>query len=213
MAEPKEQSGVLKAVSSLKPGDCSEDLYDRWAADYDQDLLEEWGYDAPRQAVAALAARCPDRKSLVADLGCGTGLVGEALATEGYEHFDGLDVSEGMLAQAEAKGLYRRLIKGDLTARTPLGGAAYDAVLCVGSMGAGHVDAGHLPEILRVLKPGGFIVIYMNGQHYLDEGFEAKFRAQEAAGLWRIEAIEASNYMAALERPGRLLVGRKPEAA
>ena len=213
MAERKEQSGVLKAVSSLKPGDRSDDLYDRWAGDYDHDLLQEWGYDAPRQAVTALSACCPDRKSLIADLGCGTGLVGEALAAEGYARFDGLDVSEGMLAQAKAKGLYRQLLKGDLTARTPLAAESYDAVLCVGSMGAGHVDAGHLPELLRILKPGGPVIIYMNDQHYLDEGFEAKFRAHEAAGLWRIERIETSNYMAALERPGRLLVGRKPETA
>ncbi len=209
MTDEKTQAGLLKAVSELRSGDRSDHLYDQWAGRYDEDLIDNWGYIAPRIAAEALAAVCPDRATGIIDLGCGTGLSGAALATLGYRTIDGLDVSAGMLAEAGRKGLYGKLIQGDLTARTPLPDAAYGAALCVGSMGAGHVEPAHLPELLRPLEPGATLVLYMNA-HYHDEGdYAGQFRRHQEAGLWTIERTERSNYMEALDRPGWLIVGRR----
>ncbi len=210
MSAKKEQSGTLKAVSTLRPGDESEEIYDEWSADYDSDLAVEWGYIGPKIAVDGLESCYPRRECEIIDLGCGTGLVGGELQSRGYGVIDGLDVSSGMLEQARAKGHYRRLAKADLTKRIPLADAAYDVGICVGAMGAGHLGTEHIPELLRIIKPGAPLVIYMNGKAYLDEDYEPRLRALENAGLWSIETIEASNYMQKLERPGRLIIGRKP---
>jgi predicted TPR repeat methyltransferase len=49
----------------------------------------------------------------VLDLGCGTGLCGEHLRPLA-RHLAGVDLSRGMLARAWAKGLYDRLVEGDI---------------------------------------------------------------------------------------------------
>ena len=45
----------------------------------------------------------------ILELGCGTGLFGEAVSKKGYTNLDGLDGSEEMLKRAEAKGMYNHL--------------------------------------------------------------------------------------------------------
>ncbi|RAH39706.1 uncharacterized protein BO95DRAFT_469476 [Aspergillus brunneoviolaceus CBS 621.78] len=85
-------------------------------------------YVAPRlvaQAVMRLSKSAITRP-VVLDAGCGTGLVGQALATAGgaasssissIAAIDGIDFSPAMLAMARKTGVYRNLIRGDLTAR------------------------------------------------------------------------------------------------
>lgn len=212
MNKKKTQSGLLKAVSVLQPGDRSDHLYDAWAETYDHDLIDQWGYSAPTIGAEALTRVCPDRAARIIDLGCGTGLVGEVLAGLGYAAVDGLDVSRGMLDEAAKKGVYGALVQGDLTARTPLEDGAYDAVICIGSMGAGHVGHEHVPEMVRLVRPGGPLVLYMNGQYYHDHDYPGAFQRHQDAGLWTLERIEESNYMAALDRPGWLIVAHRTKS-
>ena len=200
---------ILKRVSHLADGDSSRDIYDDWSDSYDAHLLDDFGYISPRVAVEALGETTTRRDLEVIDFGCGTGLVGIALSQAGFTSIDGIDISEGMLAQARAKRVYRNLLCGDLTASIALDDAVYDAALCIGSMGAGHIGAQHLPELIRPLRQGGVFVIIMNGMYYESGGFEAAFRQPETDGLWRIERLEEFNYMTELERPGWLLVASK----
>ena len=79
-------------------------LYDDWAERYEADL-EAIGYAAADRCAAALAGADPDRRSPVVDLGCGTGLSGEALKAAGFAEIDGYDFSEGMLKLARRKKL------------------------------------------------------------------------------------------------------------
>lgn len=210
MPSEKQQSGILKRVSTLQFGDSSEAIYDDWSENYDNDLTDEWGYIAPQLSVSALGEICPDRSGTIIDLGCGTGLVGVQLQAAGYSVFDGTDISQGMLDQAKEKGIYRNLVKSDLTQQIPFSNDVYDAALCVGSMGAGHVDASHVPEMLRVIKPGGVLVIHTNETYYKKGSFEQKFRSLEENNTWTIHRIERQNYMESLERPGYLVVATKP---
>ena len=83
-------------------------LYDEWAAQYDQDL-QAFGYSYP-PAIAGLVARyVREREAPILDAGAGTGIVGEVLAILGYSRFTGIDLSDGMLAVARAKGVYAEL--------------------------------------------------------------------------------------------------------
>ena len=196
----------LSSVSHLESGDSSQEIYDEWSQDYDSDLLDELGYISPDVAAEALAGELEQRDIEIIDYGCGTGLVGEALFKRGFKIIDGLDISEGMLAQAAGKQVYRHLSQGDLTAKTALGDASYDAALCVGSMGAGHVGAEHVPELLRAIKPGGLFIIIINNQYYHSEGFDEAVKQMHQDGLWNIRKLEAFNYMDAVDRPGLLLI-------
>jgi predicted TPR repeat methyltransferase len=63
------------------------------------------------QAMPESAARA---QAAVLDVGCGTGLAGEALAALGFAVVDGLDISPEMMAVAMARGAYRQCLQADL---------------------------------------------------------------------------------------------------
>jgi SAM-dependent methyltransferase len=200
---------ILKRVSTLENGDSSRDIYDDWSAIYDNHLHQDFGYISPQIAARALAETVARRDIAIIDYGCGTGLVAEALRREDFTAIDGIDISQGMLARARDKRVYRHLACGDLTAAIALADSSYDAGTCIGSMGAGHVSAAQLPEMLRPLRPGAPLVIIMNGAYYQSGGFAAAFHELESAGAWQIRRLEEFNYMTELDRPGWLLVAEK----
>ena len=202
----KNSKDILSRVSHLEPGDNSSDIYDDWSETYDDHLLDDFGYISQRIAARELLAGTDSRDLELVDYGCGTGLVGEALREAGFTIIDGFNISQGMLDQAAAKQVYRSLSLADLTTELDLDDACYDAGCCIGSMGAGHVGAQHVAELLRPLKPGGLFVIIMNGMYYETQGFEAAFLGLQDEGLWKIRKLEEFNYMTELDRPGWLLV-------
>lgn len=199
-------SDILRRVSHLEPGEKSSDIYDDWSETYDVHLMHEFGYVSPRIAAREMENGTESSEIDLIDYGCGTGLVGQALHDAGFAKIDGLDISRGMLKQAASKHVYRKLSYADLTAKLDLTDACYDAGCCIGSMGAGHVGAQHVGELLRPLKPGGLFIIIMNGMYYETQGFEAAFLELQERGLWRIRKMEKINYMDKLDRPGWLLV-------
>ena len=200
---------ILKRVNHLGEGASSRDLYDDWSQSYDAHLLDDFGYISPRIAAQTLADRSRQRDVDIIDYGCGTGLVGEELSKQGFTTVDGVDISAGMLGQAREKGVYRNLISVDLTAQIALDDAIYDVAICVGAMGAGHVGARHVPQLLRPLKSGGLFIITINSMHFAAEGFERAFRQLEDTGLWQIHTLQQFNYMTQLDRPGWLVLAEK----
>jgi SAM-dependent methyltransferase len=61
------------------------------------------------------------------DLACGTGRGGAWLKAHGVREVDGIDFTPGMLARARDRGVYGRLLEGDVAA-VDLPGGAYDLV-------------------------------------------------------------------------------------
>ncbi|MBI3702615.1 MAG: methyltransferase domain-containing protein [Rhizobiales bacterium] len=91
-------------------------LFDGYAGAFDQALTQGLGYRAPElllRAIEASGTRLKFGSGL--DLGCGTGLAGAAFRPH-CDWLVGVDLSPAMLAQARAKGLYDRLIEGDVAA-------------------------------------------------------------------------------------------------
>ena len=86
----------------------SEKLFDNFADNYEL-VIKNLGYSVP----AAMRRIAGDVKGAVADLGCGTGLVAEAIKTP-ENRFIGVDISQKMLDAAAQKGLYDKLIKADI---------------------------------------------------------------------------------------------------
>lgn len=129
--------------------------YGAWAETYDAEFGAGWGYVAPREIAAIYCAEMGEGHQPVLDAGAGTGLLAENMA--GVD-IDAIDITPEMLAKAEAKGLYRRRILGDLTAALDLSDATYGGVISCGTFTHGHVGPECLPELLRVTRPGALFV-------------------------------------------------------
>ena len=161
--------------------------YDQWAAEYDQDLENQFGYVAPIRA-ADMFARMVSSDAVVLDAGAGTGLVGLELAKRGFGTIDAIDLSQGMLDEAGSKGVYRSLRQMDLTERLDIEDDAYDGCTCIGTLTYGHVPASAIDELVRVVKPGGVFVYSLRPELLESHGFAAKHAELEAAG--KLELLE-----------------------
>jgi SAM-dependent methyltransferase len=148
----------LDAVYAAKgPADIAR-LYDDWAGSYDADMAKA-GYRHPAIATALLARYLPRGAAPILDAGAGTGLVGEWLGILGYPEVEALDISEGMLAVARAKGIYRTLHVGLLGGDLPLPSGRFAGLVCAGVLTTGHVGAEALPGLLAVTRPGAVLVL------------------------------------------------------
>ncbi|MEO0492947.1 MAG: class I SAM-dependent methyltransferase [Actinomycetota bacterium] len=155
------------------------DRYDRWAARYDADH-DDWDWIGPEQAVRALSTL--GQVGTVLDAGCGTGRVGRALHAAGWTGtLVGVDLSAGMLAVAGETGRYERLVQATLTA-IPLDDDTVDAVIATGVFTHGHVGPEAFPEVLRVVRPGGWVIITCRDEVW--DALEPAADELAAAGHW-----------------------------
>src|SRR5690606_18686156 len=129
------------------------ELFDRFAARFDEQLVGKLDYRAPQLRVEALEAE-PEARMDVLDAGCGTGLCGPLLRAQAAT-LVGVDLSEGMVAAARRRGGYDRLVVGELTAFIDADEAAYDAIVSADTL----VYFGDLEEVVsaswRALRPRG----------------------------------------------------------
>ena len=206
----KEPNGILGKLAAYEAARIStKPLYDEWSQNYEADLVDGLGYSGHLIAADAFSSIVDNKAASIIDIGCGTGLVGQRLKSAGYSNLDGLDISSAMLAQAVSKNIYGRLIEGDMNKRTSIPDEQYDALICAGSFAPGHLGPESYPEFIRLVRRGSPIVIFMNGAHFIEEGYESHIRKLEAQGKWNVIDIRHYNYMSALERPGRLILARK----
>jgi ubiquinone/menaquinone biosynthesis C-methylase UbiE len=129
--------------------------YTTWAATYDE-MKSSNAMDYP--LLERIQSVVWEQLEAVADLACGTGRTGIWLKEHGVRFLDGLDLTEAMLEQARAKGIYRQLILGDLC-QTSFSAHSYDLV------SVGLADE-HLPEVLplyqeaaRLVRPQGYLMM------------------------------------------------------
>lgn len=144
----------LQASPATAPRAYVQALFDDYADGFDQHLVDVLGYQAHRQLVTPLAGLQAQAFESALDLGCGTGLCGPLLRPI-VRQLAGLDLSQAMLDQAAARGVYDRLLQADLvehlqhtTERHDLLVAA-DVFIYVGDLE--QVFAG----VVRVLRRGG----------------------------------------------------------
>jgi putative AdoMet-dependent methyltransferase len=84
--------------------DFSPELFDDWAASYDEETSQEKGFpfEGYRQLLSRIVEECdPQPGQIVLDLGCGTGKLGSLFLQRGCQVY-GVDFSAGMIAQAAA---------------------------------------------------------------------------------------------------------------
>ena len=142
-------------------------MFDGIAPDYDRlNHLMSLGTDRSWRRRALREIVTPDAPQRILDLACGTGDFSLAIARRMHpdSRITGLDLSEGMLAVMRDKvaraGLEDRIScgQGDSEAM-PFADGAFDVVtIAFGIRNFEHREAA-LREILRVLRPGGRLVI------------------------------------------------------
>jgi predicted TPR repeat methyltransferase len=131
-------------------------LFDEYADRFDTHLVNGLAYRTPEKLVRLLReAASGSPESRVLDLGCGTGLFGEALAIR-PQLLVGVDLSARMLEKATSRGIYDRLEESELlTAMKNEASAEFDLIAAADVF----VYVGRLDEIVceaaRILKPGG----------------------------------------------------------
>ena len=88
-------------------------LFDQYAPRFETSLVDKLNYRGPEVLWQALVQSGFRRAARALDLGCGTGLAGTVLRPYcGW--LGGYDISAGMLAEGQAKGLYDLLEKRDI---------------------------------------------------------------------------------------------------
>lgn len=161
-------------------------MYGDWAPTYDTGFGAAWGYIAPREIAAILKAEITPGAEIL-DIGAGTGLVAEHL--RGLT-VDALDITPEMLDIARPKGLYRKLMLGDLTRTLPIPDQSYDAVISCGTFTHGHVGPECFPELLRITRPGAIFACGTIGPVLDGAGFGSELARSVAHGrispvVWR----------------------------
>lgn len=103
-------------------------LFDRYADFFDTSMVQ-LRYEAPRILSIVVEVVMPGRADLrVLDLGCGTGLAGQALRPLA-SRLEGVDLSPAMVEKARAREIYDGLEVGDLNAALSAEGPAYDLIV------------------------------------------------------------------------------------
>ena len=161
--------------------------YDQWAETYDQDV-QNFGYRIPGPLMGLFCRYVKPGESPILDAGAGTGINGEALATLGYRPVTALDLSAGMLAKAEAKGVYGSYIQAALGGSLEFPDNHFSAIVSGGTFTEGHAPASSFDELIRITKPGGKIVFTVLVKVYENHGFkekQAQLEARAGGGFWR----------------------------
>ena len=187
------------------PSEQQKGVYRNWAEDYDRELIEDFGYVAPEQAVAVLHQQVPNRFVPILDMGCGTGLVGKQLVAEGYRVIDGLDLSPEMLDKARALGVYRHLGECDLSEDIELP-QIYGAILCVGVFSHKLSQPFDLAKLFLGLLPSGLLIATVNGRGWRDIDWPDLLQQSVRQHKFTIEKIIDIPYLDKQEIDGKLLI-------
>ncbi|OBA59907.1 SAM-dependent methyltransferase [Mycobacterium sp. 1100029.7] len=123
---------------------------------YDQPSLQQWVYRPPHDEVIA---QLRDHKAQkIADIACGTGILSDRIERELHpEAIYGVDMSDGMLAQARARSDRVQWLRGPAE-QLPFDDGALDAVVTTSAFHFFDQPAA-LREFHRVLAPGGLVAV------------------------------------------------------
>jgi SAM-dependent methyltransferase len=177
--KPPPHDNIHDALSLDGDPDSVKDYYAKWAATYNDDVTSEY---MGTELIAEILSDQFDADSsmnkatsIVADVGCGTGLVGKGLVKRGFGVIDGMDISPEMIVYARKLGIYRQLYD-EVDINFPLNPGwinSYDAVICCGVFTLGHVQPEALDQLLTITRPGGLVVTSTRCAYYNATDYQA----------------------------------------
>ena len=194
---PSRRAGVdrLHLTQALTNREEARQAYAEWAQTYDEDVEHDLGYASPGLVAEALARHLAPSTARLLDVGCGTGLAGEAVRSFGSWRLYGLDLSVEMLARARAKGVYEGLIAADLGQALPLGDDGFAGAVSSGTFAPGHVGPEAIGQVLRVLDADAPFAFTVHQKIWEDGGFRATLRKLEVEGAMRLAEAETHQHI------------------
>ncbi|XP_072174997.1 methyltransferase-like protein 27 [Diadema setosum] len=140
--------------------DNAEKIYDEVAREYDS-IVEAIYYNGPVLTTNAIRGIELSKDAAILDIGCGTGLVGVEMGKHGYTNMYGLDLSDESLKVAAEKGVYSQTVQAnfDGNCRLDFPDGYFDVVTSTGCFVPGHLNGDSVPEMIRLTKPGGHLVL------------------------------------------------------
>ena len=178
--------------------------YKKWAKSYEDDV-KALKYAAYKNVSAKwrsyhsqlLSSNAGDGTSIehkVFDAGCGTGLVGEQLASfvsSNVEIYGG-DLSSDMIEVSKTKKVYTDLKVVNLKEQLPYEADSFDSIVCAGTFLQGHCGPESLPNLIRVLKKGCYLIASVRKAFY-DETRSEWEKNVEECNCKLLEEVEESN--------------------
>jgi predicted TPR repeat methyltransferase len=161
------------------------DMFDEVATRFDHLMVEGLDYRGHLHLRTLADAKLPRLKPplRILDLGCGTGLVGDAfkdLAAGG--RLDGIDLAPRMIEVARKRGIYDDLILGDLETVLATPGPSYDLIVSADTMVYLGDLAPTFKGVFNRLDAGGFYLFAVESK--AGGGWEqtdvSRFRHSEA---------------------------------
>lgn len=170
--------------------------------------------DAPlcatqRRCAEALAKFVDDQTLPVLDFGCGAGLSGVALNLAGFARIDGMDPSETLLAQAEARHLYRELQLIQPDADLPFARGTYAAIAAIDVIGAGDATISILDTLLHGLGPGGLLVFSLDDHALKDRANAARINEWTDCSAARLLFCESGPHLPSINLKSNVYVLEK----
>jgi len=153
-------------------------FYDSWSEKYDEDLVVIGHYTGHIKCVEAFLKLMNElnlkHDIQILDVAAGTGLLGAEIVKHGFENIDAVDSSLGMLTQAHKQGIYKNYIHStiDKLGSIPVNKETYDVILMSNGFAPGQIYPSSLPEMLRTLRHGGYMLWTMkDGYHVSSHRF------------------------------------------
>ncbi|MAG14897.1 MAG: SAM-dependent methyltransferase [Dehalococcoidales bacterium] len=183
-----EKQDKIQWVFSSRNNEELAERYAQWAKDYDTDLEQDLGWRGPR-CTAELFTKYVPRGAKILDAGAGTGLMGVTLAGLGYDDLVAMDLSQEMLEEATGKNVYREFHRAVMGEPLDFATDSFDVVMSIGVLTTGHAPPSSLDELVRITRPGGYIIFTLRVEIYEGGGFKEKQTALEAAGRWTLAEV------------------------
>jgi predicted TPR repeat methyltransferase len=225
-ADPRDAQGAAARLAQIGAADAPTALprayvtrlFDGYAPRFNAHLTEALAYRGPELIIGALDAVDDKRRFARAlDLGCGAGLMGEALRAR-VEELVGVDLSAAMIAKSREAAVYDALEVGDVVEsleRRERG--AFDLIVAADVLAYIGALEPILGAVARALAPSGWFACTVESE--AGEGFRlgATMRfvhsrdyvlaRATAAGLRPLVCVDAwARREAAREAPGLVLV-------
>ena len=198
----------LDNVYGMTDPDSTQAFYGEWAKTYDAEVRAN-GYATPERCAAALAQFAEDASAPLLDIGCGTGLSGEAFAAQDFSIIDGSDFTPEMMEIALTKRVYRKMLAADLNNPMPFEPGDYANIAAVGVLNPTHAPAETLDAVMERLLPGGLFVFSLNDHALADGSYEGRLREHVDVGASELLFSEYGTHLPKIDLKSTVYVLRK----